>query len=173
MVTKRELSEAQGLLNTNVDTVLRRLDEVGPAIVVGDRLLRLSLASLRVARDDLKSKRDQLDGQGPAVARSTSIAAAKANIMLKQSLRRTILSLIVNHYTGFGVGLTSDYIQGRLKGKHQSVSARISELVNTYGLLVDSGQRAETSTGSKAIMWAPTQEAIDLVLAAQGDGAGV
>lgn len=109
----------------------------------------------------------QLDGQGPAVARSTSIAAAKANIMLKQSLRRTILSMVVSHYRHFGTGMTSDEIQGRLKGKHQSVSARVSELVNIYEFLVDSGEKRETSSKAKATVWKPTHEAIDLVQAAE------
>lgn len=161
MVTKRELAAAQQALNDAVAYVVR-------CIIAGDTAGQNSpgVDGICVAYESWDKLRKQLDGEGPAVARSTSIAAGKANIMAKQSLRRTILQVVVGHWDHFGVGMTTDEVQGRLKGKHQSVSARISELVNTYGLLVDSGAKAETSSGAKAIRWKPTQEAIDLVHAA-------
>lgn len=157
MVTKRELADAQAALN-----------EAAHGLVVywatrGHNLLVDPEMALMTALSDWDVKRRQLDGQGPAVARSTSIAAAKSNIMLKQSVRRTILEIVVLHWNHFGVGMTSDEIMRRLGGKHQTISARVSELVNTYGLLVDTGLKLETSSGSKAIAWGPTGEAIALV----------
>lgn len=160
MVTKREVAEAQQLLNEAVgNAIVQRRNPV---------LGQTASAWLRVETcyDQWRRLRNELDGQGLAVARSTSIAAAKSNIMGKQSLRRTILQVIVGHWDHFGWGMTTDEVQGRLRGKHQSVSARISELVNTYGLLVDTGKKAETSSGAKAILWGPTPEAIELVHAA-------
>lgn len=163
MVTKRELAAAQQAM----------IDWSGPLVALARRypggVIHVDGSIMQgfcAAYESWDALRKQLDGEGPAVARSTSIAAGKANIMAKQSLRRTILQVIVGHWDHFGWGMTSDEIQGRLKGKHQSVSARISELVNTYGLLVDTGKKAETSSGAKAILWGPTPEAIELVHAA-------
>lgn len=165
MVTKREIAAAQQALNEAVDHFLNYVDQ--------DRDYYTARSRLRDAYDEWTILRLSLEGEGPAVARATSIAAAKANLMQKRSLRRTILCMVVSNYRGLGVGLTTDQIQSRLQGKHQSVSPRVSELVKTYELLRDSGRKAETSSGAKAIVWQPTQEAIDLVLAAQGDGVGL
>lgn len=160
MVTKRELAEAQRELNEAVGNLLTAFADPVPGRT-GSARMRLQLAF-----DEWNRVRVQLDGQGPAVARSTSIAAAKANIMHKQSLRRDVLTLVYNHWMQYRMGCTSDYVQGRLRGKHQSVSARISELVNTYGLLKDGGDKMKTSSGAMAICWVPTDEAIALFDAA-------
>lgn len=164
MVTKRELAEAQQALNDSVRGLVRHLRHGEGGLSVHGNHDVVCRAYDRW--DDL---RVQLDGQGPAVPRETSIAAAKANIMHKQSLRRTILQMVVAHWNHFGVGMTTDQIQGRLRGKHQSVSARVSELVNTFELLVDTGVKGETSSGKKAVRWGPTAEAIALVGAATVD----
>lgn len=172
MVTKREVAAAQQALNEAVGYWLSH--RASPPYGLGsgyeqemwEEENRDNEQNINNAYATWDSFRKQLDGEGPAVARSTSIAAAKSKIMLKQSVRRDILQMVVAHWNHYGVGMTSDEILARLRGKHQTVSARVSELVNTYQLLVDSGQKKNTSMGSKAIVWRPTDEAIALVAAA-------
>ena len=159
MVTRREIAEAQQALNEAVGNLLAAFaDPVAGR--TGSARMRLQFAF-----DEWTRLRASLGGEGAAVARSTSIAAAKSNLMLKQSVRREILEMVVAHWNKYGVGMTSEMIQARLHGKHQTVSARVSELVNLFGLLVDTGAKRETSSGSKAIQWGPTSEAIELVRA--------
>lgn len=158
MVTKREVADAQR-------RVLEAVEDwfPGPPTSPGLTVEEDALADAYREWDRL---RKELDGQGPAVARSTSIAAAKGDIMLKQSKRREILVLLVQHYQRFHDGLTADQILARMSGRHQSISARVSELANIYGLIKDSGRKRNTSLGKKAIVWEPTEEAIELVAAA-------
>lgn len=59
-------------------------------------------------------------------------------------------------------GLTSDEIEADLERTHQSISARVNALKNA-GWLVDSGQRRATRSGRQAIVWTPSQQAIQWV----------
>jgi hypothetical protein len=160
MVTKREIAAAQQALNdavgqldqflrygTYFTTPIEAMNVVSMTYQTWDRL------------------RQTLEGEGPAVARATSIAAAKERLMRKQSVRRDILVMVVAHHNHYGCGMTTDAIQARLHGSHQTISARVSELVNTYQLLRDSGRKYVTRTGSKAIGWEPTEEARQMVAA--------
>lgn len=188
MVTKREIAAAQQALNEAVarffDARLAKLRDL--AVEVGDyidtpdfqldpdanaqtidtveTIIRRSLAPVSLAYDEWDRLRSTLEGEGPAVARSTSIAAAKSRLMGKQSLRRDILVMVVAHHNKWQVGMTSEQIQARIHGgTHQTVSARVSELVNTYKLLRDSGRKILTTSNSKATVWEPTDEARQLV----------
>lgn len=57
-------------------------------------------------------------------------------------------------------GLTADELEEMLAGKHQSVSARVNDLKNN-GWIIDSGQRRNTRTGRKAIIWEPTYKSLN------------
>ena len=61
-----------------------------------------------------------------------------------------------------GLGLTCDEIEMYLDRTHQSISARINELRDS-GWIIDSGKRRKTRSGRAAIVWTPTQAALDLV----------
>jgi hypothetical protein len=62
----------------------------------------------------------------------------------------------------FRGGLTCDEVEQALDRTHQSMSARVNELRDT-GWIIDSGTRRKTRSGRAAIVWTPTQAAIDLV----------
>lgn len=53
------------------------------------------------------------------------------------------------------VGLTADGVQARLKGTHQSVSPRVSELAKK-GWIYDTGRTRATRSGRQATVYAPT-----------------
>jgi hypothetical protein len=59
-------------------------------------------------------------------------------------------------------GLTTEEVEEALERKHQSISPRVNELRDT-GWLVDSGERRKTSSGRNAIVWTPTQAALEAV----------
>jgi hypothetical protein len=151
MATKREVANAQAKLNEAVGRWVDHHTGVGDIIDAYREWDRL---------------RRDLEGAGPAVGSYTSIKAAKSNVMLKASLRREILVMVCAHWNHYGVGMTTDLIQARLKGQHQTVSARVSELVNKHGLLVDTGTRAKTRSGADATVWGPTALALEMVAAA-------
>lgn len=168
MVTKREIADAQAALNEAVRELRNELAKLRAhgmsdtwPLAMG--VPREILQPIYARYNEWDEMRRSLEGQGPAAARSTSIAAAKANVMLKQSVRRDVLTTVVLHYNHTGEGMTSEQIQARLHGSHQSVSARVSELVNVYELLRDSGRKIKTTSGYKAIVWEPTEEARLLV----------
>lgn len=52
-------------------------------------------------------------------------------------------------------GLTTDQLQQRLWGAHQSISPRVTEL-RQAGWITDSGIRRKTRSGRAAIVWEPT-----------------
>lgn len=54
-----------------------------------------------------------------------------------------------------GFGLTTEQVEQRLKGKHQSISPRVTDLIRK-GYVVDSGRRRKTTSGNEAIVWKPT-----------------
>jgi hypothetical protein len=59
-------------------------------------------------------------------------------------------------------GMTSDEVEVALGRTHQTISARINQLRDT-GWVVDSKARRKTRSGRKAIVWTPSQAALDLV----------
>ena len=59
-------------------------------------------------------------------------------------------------------GFTCDEVERALDRTHQSISARINELRDT-GWIIDSGERRKTRSGRNAVVWTPTQAALDLV----------
>lgn len=166
MVTKREIAAAH---NEMIEALglwahLAGMQPLMPGSYERTVTLPAMERTLIEKFDTWDELRLSLEGEGPAVARATSIAAAKSRLMGKQSLRRDILVMVVAHHNKWQVGMTSEQIQARIpEGTHQTVSARVSELVNTYQLLHDSGRKIETSSGSKATVWEPTDECRQLV----------
>lgn len=145
MSRHRDLLDAQAMLATAVERVLR---EAVPMLFwpvehrVAHQELDRAFHHLRVVQDSQRSEH-------AAVARDTSIRAAKT--IRTGSQRHRVLELIVQ-----GDGLTADQVQNCIfNGKHQSISARVSELERD-GFIVDSKRRRKTSSGHQAIVWVAT-----------------
>jgi hypothetical protein len=62
--------------------------------------------------------------------------------------------ILTAHHAG-ATGLTTDAIEVRLKGTHQGISPRVTEL-RQKGWIYETILRRETRSGRKAIVWAPT-----------------
>jgi hypothetical protein len=67
---------------------------------------------------------------------------------------------ILKAHRGGAKGLTTEQVERALGGKHQTVSPRVTEL-RDKGLVENSGYHRQTASGRKAIIWTPTQTAIN------------
>lgn len=151
MSTSRELVRAQQALNEAVFNWYP-----GPGTSPGPTLEESLLAAsweefVRVGND--------LDGRGVEGKRDTSLAASLPN---QGTLRRLVLDTVVSNFIQYRCGMTTDTIEVRVKRPHQSISARVHELERA-GLLVDSTNRAQTRSGHKAIVYVPSERAMELV----------
>lgn len=86
---------------------------------------------------------------------STSRDAALAIAPKAGTLRRKVLNEVRCRTDGL---MTDEMLERALGMKHQTVSARRNELVKG-GWLQDSGKRAKTDSGNKAVLWELTQAA--------------
>lgn len=68
-------------------------------------------------------------------------------------LRAEVYEHIATAPTG---GLTCEEVETIMKGKHQTISARVCEL-HRMGMIKDSGVRRMTKGKRKAIVWVPTE----------------
>lgn len=57
-------------------------------------------------------------------------------------------------------GLTTEQIEERLNGKHQTISPRVTEL-RDRGFIMDSGLKRRNKSGRMAIVWKPTPAALE------------
>ena len=89
------------------------------------------------------------DSPGFVRGSDTSEAAANDVKSVAGAMRTRILEWISDR--GFP-GATCDEVEVALSMKHQTASARISEL-SSSGMLADSGHRKPTRSGSFAVMW--------------------
>jgi hypothetical protein len=182
MSTHRELVNAQQRLNEAVDRLLPKSWSVRDlAVELGDLIdtpdfmtnpnrnegtidcvemvLERHFGDLVAAHAEFDALRKQFDGDRPAPPVYTSIRAAKRPPFVTGSQAHTVLIAILAHWKLHGVGLTSDYLEGRLRKPHQTVSARINGLMKK-GWIKDSGERAATRSGDLAIRWVPTEMAL-------------
>lgn len=120
------------------------------------------VGSVHVAYREYREIADALDGKGAASGRQTSVAAAHDNLPGKGSLRRVVVDTLVAHWQEYGVGMTCDQLEARLRRKHQSVSSAVNFAENS-GWIGDSGEQRVTTSGSKAIVYRPTDRAIERV----------
>jgi hypothetical protein len=155
--THRELVDAQRVLNEEVHRL--RVAVVGYTRSDFPEFIHDELTSVLGAYDEFDALRKQFDGDRPAPPVYTSIRAAKRPPFVTGSQAHTVLIAILAHWKLHGVGLTSDYLEGRLRKPHQTVSARINGLMNK-GWIKDSGERAATRSGDLAIRWVPTEMAL-------------
>jgi len=56
-------------------------------------------------------------------------------------------------------GLTVDQLEVALNGRHQTISARVNQL-RDGGWVIDSGIRRKTRSNRNAIVWRPTEQAL-------------
>jgi hypothetical protein len=153
MSRHRELKNAQAAVNEGVEVFLNSLNGPGGSERGMRELNRLG--QLWFTFDQL---RRDFDGDAPVSARDTSIAAAKTNLPLKGSMRRTIVQTIVAHHCEYRVGMTCAELEARLRKTHQTVSSAVN-YAETAGWIRDSGQRKLTPSKAKAIVWEPTEAA--------------
>lgn len=99
----------------------------------------------------MKTARKPDDDLPPFVSgSSTSLAAAVSMRGSARTYREKVLDFI----RGKGAyGATSDEVQVALGLTHQNGSARVSELVNRYQRIVDSGRKRPTRSGRKAVVY--------------------
>ena len=166
MSAHRELQNAQRTLNEAVahlsaDCARQRegaLSDIWPrAMGVNSSILR----PIHEAYLALRQVQDRLDAPGGAAPRHTSIAAAHTGLPRKQTLRHTILATIIGHHSMYRTGMNISEVKGRLRKEHSSVSSAISELVKRE-FLKDSGTTRQTQHECAAIVWEPTDKALEL-----------
>lgn len=171
MSSKRDLKMAQQDVNDAVRYLLQEgvvaEHPMYQAISI-DELAFLSLhesyAQLQIVMNGLTN----LDA--PAVARDTSIAAAKAALPGRNTLLREVLATIMfrHHMTRGADGMTTDQIEVRINAQHVqqrhhgSFSSAVSTLEDRE-FIRDSGDRRLTRSKRKAIVWVPTDKAIKLM----------
>lgn len=121
-------------------------------------------------QDYLAAAAAHLDSAGAASGRDTSIAAAK-QYPLPRGLRRRILDCFVARWeiSRHTDGLLTEEVEKQLRKKHTSVSSAVNRL-EKVGLIRDSGRRRLTEAGYRAIIYIPTDRALELI-AAERDAA--
>jgi hypothetical protein len=150
----RDLKNAQQALNEAVGQMVwavgagATFDETGSEI-----------SSVCDAYEVWDKLRKQYDGDRPAVASDTSIAAAKTRPLLAGSLRRRVVEAVVAQWKLYQSGLTTDQLEGRFRRSHQSVSSAVNDMM-TKGWLKDSGERRQTRSNCKAMVLIPTDLAL-------------
>jgi hypothetical protein len=105
---------------------------------------------------------DQYGGRPPHVRGSdTSREAADSVGEGARQLRAVVFSRILHSGE---VGMTCDQVEEAMNGRHQTISARIRELVNE-GRIIDTGERRPTRSGRQARIYIATCNAPqDLVI---------
>lgn len=157
----RDLVEAQAALNEAVREWVRW--EETPMNRAWSQSVERRYATDHVVSTykELETIQNDLDATtAPAVARDTSIAASYSNMPRKGSMRRDVIQTLVAYHSQFDAGMTCDDLERRLRKSHQSMSPRVHEL-EKGGWIVDSKERKLTRSGQKAIVWRPTDKAID------------
>jgi hypothetical protein len=155
--THRDLKQAQLRLNDAVERfVAERIREralAGEGLVIGAEY------NLIDALSDWQHHCRQFDSDRPAVARDTSIAAAKTRPPAAGSLRRQVVQAVVAQHKLYSKGLTADELCVRLRRGHASVSSAVSDM-ELKGWIYDSRDRRPTRNNAKAIVWAPSERAL-------------
>lgn len=154
MSKRRELVRAQAALNDQVAHFIDAHQARVPTEVAArefDLLMRRYYEFVAAG--------NELEGAGVEGKRDTSLAASLPN---QGTLRRLVLDMVVSNFIQYHCGMTTDTIEARLRRPHQSISARVHELERA-GLLVDSTARAKTRSGHKAIVYVPSNRAMELV----------
>lgn len=124
---------------------------------VGPRGGAVDMISAVKATMELCNRVEELRDLGladPGRARANKgapVTAQQAAIWMNGEKAKSVCSRIVRilHYHG---ALTAEEAQHILKGKHQTISARINELRDT-GWIVDAGRTRKTTSGREAIVW--------------------
>lgn len=108
------------------------------------------------------------DTPGSSVAGSppTSRDAAMLIMPRRGSIRRRILVEIAARSDGL---MTDEMLERELRMKHQTVSSARNSLT-LQGFLKDSGQKAETSSGRKAVLWRLTEDGLDVLVKGLNNG---
>ena len=92
------------------------------------------------------------DGRPPRVDEDTSGAAADSIRPILNHLQEAVLD-VLRDAPG---GMTCDSVEAALSGRHQTISARVRELV-LLGEIEDSGERRKTRSGRTARVYVVTR----------------
>jgi hypothetical protein len=114
--------------------------------------------------------RRDFDGRRPAVARDTSITAAMKQPSAAGSLRRQVVQAVVSNWSLHRTGMTTDELEARFRRTHQSVSSAVNDM-ESKGWLRDGKTRRATRSKSPAIVWEPTEIAIEWIHRVNMEGA--
>lgn len=167
MSTHRELKNAQQALNEAVaplrDELIRlRAHSLSETWALSIGVQSDILRGIFDAYNAWDALRKQFDGDRPAVARDTSIAAAKTNPPSAGTLRRRVVQAIVARFKLYQAGMTTDELEVLFKRSHQSVSSAVSDM-ESKGWIRDSGERRVTRSRCKAIVYKPTDLALTMI----------
>lgn len=155
----RQLKDAQEGVNDAVAKIYDMVD--GPDGT--DALLMHSVLDLMERWEEFDRLRRDLEGPSAHAARDTSANAAKGLPPLRAGhLRRTIVSTLVAHRAHFRDGLTCKELEARLHKTHENVSPQVNYLENS-GWIRNSGRTRVNPSGRDAIVWEPTEAAIEAV----------
>jgi hypothetical protein len=102
---------------------------------------------------------EDLAARGGANGRATSNIAANTTLPAKEGVRRAIIVTLVAHWRRFHTGMTIAELKGRLRKEHSTVSSALNYVMNA-GWVADSGDTRLTQHGKPAIVWVPTEKAI-------------
>jgi hypothetical protein len=155
MSKHRELKNAQQELNEAVGTwvyVMLRTHPGQPPMGMLGVIYRAHAAFEKLCAD--------LEGPGAASARNTSIVAAHTAIPSKGSARHAVISVLVATWALYRTGMTCSQIEGRLRKSHQTISSAVN-FAEEHGWIKDSGERRPTQFKRPAIVWVPTDKAIE------------
>ena len=123
----------------------------------GTKMMGLIRAVKALRRHDLEMPDGALVGSDhPVTSKQAAEWMAKQHPDLCAKVFREIWHAY--QYAGLG-GLTTDHVQQRMDGNHQSISPRITQL-RDEGWIRDSGERRKTRSGRAATVWQPTPAAI-------------
>lgn len=114
-----------------------------------------------LARSRSLERGSALPGVRPGAPRTSHALSARLSPLKERTVRLDLFALVAAWTPRVG-GLTDDDLERLLGRAHQSVSATRNALVSD-GYLADTGRTRPTRYGNAAVVWAPSEAAVDLV----------
>lgn len=152
--SQQALNEAvEQLLDSGLDESRGMTAELQPAYNTAALLLMERWREFDIARR-------ALEDPGAASARYTSIAAAHTDLPAKETHRRNVIDCVVSRWNLYGTGSTCEQIVSYTRKMHQSISSAVN-YCEQAGWIRDSGQRRPTRFKREAIVYVPTDLALE------------
>lgn len=148
----RQLKDAQAAVNEAVANWAAITSQMGS-------ILNPIAVNLLNAWGEFDQLRRDLDGDMPHADRDTS---ANVSLPKRGYMRRRILDVLVAHHHHFHDGMTCHELEARTGGSHQNVSPQVNYL-EAAGWIRNSGRTRLTPSKREAIVWEPTEAALEAV----------